>query len=205
MPRPLIYVALLTVLMWAPMKLSAQVYKWVDSDGTTHYSTTPPSKDAAPAMLPPIIKEAVSLPKATPSSAPAATCDTHHGVNCDVGPDTDGSVICYDGFRDAATQFKVSCLTAKLEFVEVSPVRTDGSFTVTIRNRRNVGATGVEIFYQNELGKKIKLKGLDSVDSLGTGEFIFVPTTKERVPKGELGSIDTVRPGNIAITCANCG
>jgi hypothetical protein len=31
-----------------------QVYKWVDKDGVVHYSSQPPTKDAAPAKLPPI-------------------------------------------------------------------------------------------------------------------------------------------------------
>src|SRR5690349_21112412 len=31
-----------------------QVYKWVDKDGVIHYGSTPPTKDATPAKLPPL-------------------------------------------------------------------------------------------------------------------------------------------------------
>jgi uncharacterized protein DUF4124 len=38
----------------APKPTKDQVYKWVDKDGVTHYSSQPPSQNATPAKLPPL-------------------------------------------------------------------------------------------------------------------------------------------------------
>lgn len=36
----------------------------------------------------------------------AGACSGHGGVNCSAGPDSDGSVICVDGFRDSSVQYQ---------------------------------------------------------------------------------------------------
>jgi len=36
----------------------------------------------------------------------AAACSGHGGVNCPVGPDVDGSVICSDGYRDSSIKYQ---------------------------------------------------------------------------------------------------
>ena len=36
----------------------------------------------------------------------AAACTGHGGVNCPVGPDVDGSVICADGYRDSSIKYQ---------------------------------------------------------------------------------------------------
>jgi len=45
--------ALLLLLLLA-LPAAADVYRWVDADGVTHYSDKPPTKDAKPADLPPL-------------------------------------------------------------------------------------------------------------------------------------------------------
>lgn len=59
----------------------AQVYKWVDSDGVTHYSQQPPEAGAAKEI--PIPKPAVApapAPAADPASTPSATADSENGA-----------------------------------------------------------------------------------------------------------------------------
>jgi hypothetical protein len=55
-------------------------------------------------------------------NATSGTCSWHNGVNCSVGSDADGSVICNDGWRDSSESYysttlcnnAVSCTTAQL-------------------------------------------------------------------------------------------
>ena len=42
----LIHTALSAVLLSSPVAFAQQFYKWVDSKGSTHYTTTPPPKNA---------------------------------------------------------------------------------------------------------------------------------------------------------------
>lgn len=35
-------------------------------------------------------------------------CSGHGGVNCAAGPDSDGSVICNDGWRDSSVRYRCS-------------------------------------------------------------------------------------------------
>lgn len=37
--------------------------------------------------------------------ASSGACSGHGGVNCAAGPDSDGSVICNDGWRDSSVQY----------------------------------------------------------------------------------------------------
>ncbi len=43
--------------------------------------------------------------------ATSGACSTHGGVNCAAGPDSDGSVICYDNWRNSSVSYSamVSC------------------------------------------------------------------------------------------------
>ncbi len=36
-------------------------------------------------------------------------CSSHNGVNCAAGPDSDGSVICNDGWRNSSVAFCAVC------------------------------------------------------------------------------------------------
>lgn len=36
-------------------------------------------------------------------------CAQHLGVNCHAGKDTDGSVICYDGWKDSGCSYSSVC------------------------------------------------------------------------------------------------
>lgn len=55
-------------------------------------------------------------PSPTTTTAPVVTCisncadsgacSNHGGVNCSAGPDTDGSVICNDGWKDSTITYR---------------------------------------------------------------------------------------------------
>jgi hypothetical protein len=59
MLRAIHMICLLTIALWG-MPAYAQIYKWVDERGTTNYSSTPPSGDAA-AKKPAAVADRISV------------------------------------------------------------------------------------------------------------------------------------------------
>ena len=45
----------------------------------------------------------------TSSGAGSGACSSHDGVNCGAGPDSDGSVICNDGWRNSSLAYSQVC------------------------------------------------------------------------------------------------
>lgn len=186
---------LILVLSLMPSAFASPIYKWKDKNGIVHYSSKQTSPQAKPADLPKIMRTKSEAPKVDLSN-----CKSHGGVNCRLGPDKDGSVICYDGFAEASTRFIFSCSSPKLEIADVSAPDKDGNFTVFVRNTTSVEARGAEVFYISRLlANKTKLDGPSQIDSFGVAEFYFQPESlrKEQRPKQVLA-------GDLKLSCENC-
>ena len=170
----------------------AQVYKSQSGDGKLIYSSKAPAKGARPAQLPPIMRGEVKVPTSALES-----CNKHGGINCQSGADIDGSVICYDGFRDAAARFRFSCNAPKLEITSISDPDKDGGFTVFVRNSRSVQALKTALACKMPDGNVLKLSGPSQVDPNGVAEFRH---------EGGLPQKLLLRPGpgDIQISCENC-
>ena len=56
--------------------------------------------------------------------AASGACSGHGGVNCAAGPDTDGSVICYDGWQNSSISYSsmVKCAGYSAPAPEIRPV-----------------------------------------------------------------------------------
>ena len=175
----------------APLKADP-IYSWKDAQGTTHYSSKPVGKDAKLADLPPIMKAEMKIPQSA-----LTTCAKHGGVNCQAGTDTDGTVICYDGFRGSMERFAFTCNAPKLEVADVSEVSTDGSFSVFVRTARGVLATAPEVSVNSITGKQFKLLGPDSIEPFALAEFSFGPD-----PKRPFIQKPTV--AQVEVQCMNC-
>ena len=180
---------ILTGLLYIPFASAQSIYKWTDAKGETHYSTKAPSQDAKPATLPTVKKE-----KLNPGSGLPQGCANHGGMNCAAGPDTDGSVICLDSFRDAVNRFNFSCLEARLEITEIKEKVPGTEFSVFIRNTRGVEVQEPVVTYESQYREKITLSGPAKVDPYGVEEFKL-----------------TIRPGlskptaaNLTVSCLNC-
>ena len=171
---------------------AAPIYKWKDADGTVHYASKPVNAKAQPADLPTIMRGEVKIPKQMLSS-----CDQHGGINCQAGADKDGSVICYDGFTNAAARYRFSCNSPKLEITEISDPDQEGSFKVYVRNSTSVAASSAAMFFKPLDGKEIKLEGPAEIEPFGLVEFMFRPSGKPLA----LAKVDI---GNLNLTCANC-
>lgn len=184
-------------LLISEVAYASPVYRYEDKQGNVHYSTTPPQPDAKPAELPSIMRGEVKLPKVT-----LVTCDGHGGVNCELGPDADGSVVCSDGFREATNRFRFSCVTPKLEIADITEVEADGSFKVLLRNRKQIPSKATVVSYKNSEGAVAQLEGPAEVESLGSAEYLYRPLLK----KGEAPSLPLKRPdaGDVTVSCANC-
>jgi len=173
---------------------AAPVYTWTDDQGVTHYASKPTHQSAKPAELPEITRGEVKL-----SKVDLVSCDKHGGIDCQSGADTDGSVLCYDGFRGASARFLFTCKTAKLELADVSEVQDNGAFKAFIRNKKPVAANKVSVIYETIEGAKLALTGPADIEPFGMAEYAFAPQVGRSV---EIPSKPTI--AELTMSCANC-
>lgn len=183
---------LLVTLIFPSLSSGTPIYKQTGADGKTTYSSKPQKSGDQPAKLPEIVRGEVKT--ALPGMQ---SCKTHGGINCDAGTDSDGSVICTDGFKDAVTRFKFSCTTPRLEISEISDTDASGSFKVYIRNVSSIEAKSIAVEYRPEIGGKYKLVGTDRIGGYESGEYVYKPLD-------ELHKMPPPDPAKIRVECANC-
>ncbi|MCB0332329.1 MAG: DUF4124 domain-containing protein [Bdellovibrionales bacterium] len=168
------------------------VYKWQDENGVVHFTTEKPFQEAKPVELPKLMRGEVKLVKRN-----LISCSNHGGTDCEAGPDTDGSVICRDGFRKAHTRYRLSCHSPKLSITHVSDLTSGGSFSVIVRNEKSVKASNPAVLYRPGDGKEFQLNGPDSIEPFGLAEFFFEPKDVDApFIKATLADLD--------VKCANC-
>lgn len=175
-----------------PLTAHAEIYKWVDAQGVTHYSSKKGVPQAQQAELPKIMRAEVKVPKVTSS-----TCAQHGGANCAAGADSDGSVVCYDGFRDASPRFNFVCSAPKLEISDISDVDGEGAFTVFVRNSKAVEASKPALVFKRSDGEQLMLQGPEKIEGFGVGEFVAPP---EAVAPGQMKPAST----QLLLSCLNC-
>ena len=188
----LLQIFLVSILLLSSQAFASPVYKWKDASGQVHFSSEKPFDGAKPADLPPIMRAEVPvMAKAT------LGCQSHGGTDCQAGADKDGSVICYDGFREATQRFRMTCNSPKLKISEVGDVQPDGSFTVTVRNSKAVPAERARVEFKPEFGKEVPLNGPSEIAAYGMAEYMFVPTDAD-IPQKKVELAD------LNLSCANC-
>jgi hypothetical protein len=160
---------------------SEPVYKSTDNRGVPSYSSKPQTKGAEPAKLPNIAKARFS--EAKPDKL---TCVGHGGIDCQAGADSDGSVICYDKFKDGIQRFAVSCSAAKLSIIPESSKVIAGKFALVLRNNSAVAAKGIKISAVNNT----VLDGPLELEPYGSAEY----SSAQPIP----------RDAKIRIACDNC-
>ena len=180
-------------LFFSFFSYAESVYSWKDDKGVTHYSTNPSSNPNAKIKdLPVITKADVKVVKQNFSS-----CAGHGGIDCQAGADSDGSVICYDGFTGALTNFRSNCNSPKLEINEITEMNSSGSFTVIVRNIKSIEASAPSVTYKTKSGAESKLIGPPKVDPFGIAEF-------RHVGKSLTTSKEVVARSQLKLGCANC-
>jgi hypothetical protein len=183
------------VLLYFYSPLHAEsIFTWTDAEGRTHYSSRKAADDAKVADLPDINK--IEFPDI--SQPKLQSCATHGGIDCSVGPDADGSVVCYDGFREAITPFALHCTNAMLRISEVSTPDSTGAFHVFIRNNSSVTAKSVEVSYTMRDGNLFLLQGAREIEENGFAEFVFSPPMDVPFIEKE------IQLSQLEIRCGNC-
>lgn len=114
----------LFIVLFSSRSRAENIFKHVDASGKITYSTTPEHSGQKPVELPKVQRENTNQRLETLKQSSLVTCERHGGIDCSRGTDNDGSVICTDGFRDAAPFFDRNCLEAKLQ---LSPLRFETS------------------------------------------------------------------------------
>ncbi len=186
--------SLLTIALLSRSTIHAEgkVYKQTGPGGSVTYTSKPKTADAKPAELPEIMREKGKL---TPKDL--KSCASRGGINCEAGPDADGSVICFDGFTEATARYHFSCKTTKLEVAEISTGGTNGALSVSVRNRKSVAATAPTVHLNLKTGERLELVGPSEIPAFGAAEFILESAAAEKVKgKPEKSAVE--------VSCLNC-
>ena len=184
----------------APRTCTASpIYISKGKDGVVTYSSSAPKKsnDAKPHQLPEIMKGRFKAPAPV---GQAKECDARNGVACELGADTDGSVICKDGYRDSTPLFRFVCPHPKLELVSLQQQQNSPSALLVIKNTRETTALSPSVRLRSKSGPIISLTGPATLEGGALGVYELV------VPKGVLpGGSRKVLKNHLWITCGNCG
>lgn len=183
---------LASLFLFANLGLADEIFKWVDQDGITHYSTRGEDQRARLAELPKVSKGDYKV-----GAVNGATCDKHGGINCELGEDADGSVICLDGFDGASARFKFHCSTPKLSITDISEPDARSKVSVFVRNDRSVPAKHPKLLFTSTDGSKLILTGPEEIAPYQLAEFSLLSgsiTKSGRKP----------RESQFTISCENC-
>lgn len=167
-----------------------QVYKRTNEQGITEYTSYPPAADSTPIALQPIDRFSVK------GIRPIEGCNTHGGIDCVAGADTDGSIVCRDGYRDATARFAELCSSARLELASLD-VKEQGVLSALIRNTKPVAAAQVAVLLDRDDGSTARLEGPTEIEPFGSAEFLL----PGREPWKQETALTRAR---ISIECENC-
>ena len=139
------------------------IYKSASKNGVPIYSSNASRHKAEVVKLPTLTKEA--FPDNTKNNG-LLSCSSHGGINCTLGKDLDGSVICYDGFRESQERYVFSCNKAKLKILEASLISGTSSSSFIVRNLSSVNAKNLSIILKNSkiLNAPNEIAGYDSAE-----------------------------------------
>ena len=206
--RAYLGIAVIVICSYSNLSFADDLYKAKLANGSVLYTSKKDAPNAQIAVLPSISREpAKQIPNTATdttakSSKPDTSCLTHGGVRCEDGPDSDGSVICGDGFRDSLIRFNFACRGTKLSVVR-AVVMGPGAIKIVVRNERAIQADGVQVMVKirGEFGDPDKLilaTGPTEVKPSQAGEYL-ANYLKLQQNSGEY-PVD-----NIEVSCGNCG
>lgn len=208
-------------LLTASPAAAGDIYTWTDENGKVHYSTEPHA-DAQKADLPEVRREDLDEKIKDIKGSTPPNCHKHGGVDCSRGSDSDGSVICLDGFKDSMLPYRFSCLEARLRASELNLLNGqhevigiinkdfeiseeqalqagDMALLLTLRNNSSVEAFGVSVQVRTPDGSKVEAAGPDKVEPFGVAEYqLPLKSLPERIALSRLDRLD------FKVRCTNC-
>ncbi|MBP9837167.1 MAG: DUF4124 domain-containing protein [Proteobacteria bacterium] len=215
------YLYLTYLLIFSPANSFAQsIYSWTDAQGKVHYSTSSEDKNLKPKDLPIIQKENLDAKIKNLKKNTTPTCETHSGVDCSQGADTDGSVICLDGYRDINMAFSSHCNEAKIQtsyYVNIDSEKEVSlkhdkkikgkllkqnvkSLQVSIRNLSGVKVNKIELEFILNRKYPVFASGPSSIEPYGAADFIYNLSEFERPLNNE-----EIEHSDFKVYCSNCG
>ncbi|MCB0358831.1 MAG: DUF4124 domain-containing protein [Bdellovibrionales bacterium] len=202
--------------------LAGDIYTWTDSEGRVHFSTSPHSPGAKRADLPELQHEDLDEKIQAIRESTPPNCLDHGGIDCSAGPDSDGSVVCLDGFREALLPHRFACSEADLSVTEVFIVDNDGqvvseleradalapvadeqwknyALVLSLRNNSAVAAAGMEVAFALPGREFSPATGPEGVPAYGAAEY--------RLPLAGLKNLVNLRQiakTDYKVRCTNC-
>lgn len=199
------------------------VYRWTDEAGRVHYSSTPNANESQPAALPDLKRENIDERIRDLRQSVKETCNNHGGINCQAGADSDGSVICYDGYRESLSRFNFECLEARLLGVfyfsldneQRKEIKANVSLSVEELRKNKIEPRGLLLSIRNISG--VTAKDVNVQFSLGK-KHIYTATGPSEIPAFQNAeyslSFSNLLPAptladlaksRYKLVCANCG
>lgn len=195
----------------------AEVYLCRDSGGKEYFCSNPNNDSAQIAKLPPIAKESVSGNIDEIENITVESCKSHGGVDCSQGPDSDGSVLCLDGFTKADLPYRLRCLESKLGIASIEILDVDGTpldisknpwlldswnlayVRVHLRNNADIAASKVNLKIVLPDNSQVLPSGGSQVEPFGLASYTF--------PPGLFAAIKSARSMErvyLKLSCGNC-
>lgn len=196
---------------------NSQVYKCQDETGKTFFCNDPSrSPSNLKAELPQIGRENIDNKIAEIKSSKLETCKKHGGDKCELGADSDGSIICADGYRDSALPFKSVCLEAKLQVVSLALLRGGVTYLekgdsnlsngelldsdmlqLSLRNLTAVPAKLIKVYFETQRIAAKLADGPEAIEAYGSAEYqLRAASFSKKIPLAS-----EVR---YKISCVNC-
>lgn len=215
---------LLAQSLFVPIFLATAepIYQWIDANGRVHYGNQPHSADVSEAALPELGRENIDQKIEEIRDATPENCINRGGVDCSKGSDFDGSVICYDGYRDAILPFRFACVAARLSINSVAIVLVAGAedseivdlkelnkpnayslrnsqITLLIRNDTEIMARKVSVLLKLPVYGHVVARGPETIEPHGVAEYIFLP---EKI-SGPF-NVEHAKKLSAVVRCENC-
>ena len=162
-----IYLILLSFLLSFISWADDNIYTVTSSNGAVTYSNKN-KEGAIKKKLPELI--IIKSHSAKESTVVALkSCKKHGGINCAVGADHDGSVICNDGFRASNEIYQFVCHQVQLKIVSV--LQEGEKVEIYIRNNSSISAQNVQVVNKRDnqiiMQKKI-------IEPFGIGHYVLI-------------------------------
>jgi len=199
---------------------SGKIYRWTDSTGQVHFSNTPKSSESKPADLPAIRRENIDQRIRTLKDSTPDNCIRHGGIDCPHGADSDGSVVCLDGYRDAIMPFQFECMEARLQsqfsvdtggedqqsvvhsrsLSRALAGKTARGLRLSLRNLSGVAAFGLQIEFQIGKRNTFKAEGPDKIEPYGSADYVLTFAQAGLAP-----NLAQIEQSEYKVSCTNCG
>jgi len=187
---------ILSISSVSTVALAAPIYKSVDDSGRVVYSSQAKQGAAEAKDLP-----AIGRWKPRAKAVADSTCQKHGGVACDKGAQTNGAVVCLDGYTGAVSRFSEACKLAKLEALTPPQRQIQNTALLKVSVRNNSAALAQRVlvsFIVNKFDPPLLFAGPDKIEPFSIADYV-VQTTTEEVPNFRMLAL-----ADVTLKCGNC-